>query len=145
MYSWEMQRSKEIVNTEIKHILSAALFLRAQSSALLIRERWAIFLYEFLYIKWSICELLFRIQTWTLWWLLWRHGWPTVQHVQPMNHQIMERCAMLKSHAVHGKTFGLVLGSPCFSGGFYFPKRTKRHESQTRLFIWDFFFIKLFM
>ena len=32
MYSWEMPRSKEIVNTEIKHILSAALFFRAQSS-----------------------------------------------------------------------------------------------------------------
>ena len=39
-------------------------------------------------------------------------------HVQPMNHQIMKRCAMLKNHAVHGKTVGLVLGSRYFSSFF---------------------------
>ena len=33
-------------------------------------------------------------------------------HVQQMNHQIMERCAMLKKIAIHRKTVGLVLGFP---------------------------------
>ena len=47
-------------------------------------------------------------------------GWPTGKK---MNHQIMDRWAMLKYQAIHGKTFGLFLEFPRnFPGRFLFPK-----------------------
>ena len=47
-----------------------------------------------------------------------------------MNHQIMDRWAMLKYQAIHGKTFGLFLEFPILPRKISFPKRTKRHGPQ---------------
>ena len=69
-------------------------------------------------------------------------GWPTGKK---MNHQIMDRWAMLKYQAIHGKTFGLFLEFPILPRKISFPKRTKRHGSQISIFTWYFFFIKLFI
>ena len=69
-------------------------------------------------------------------------GWPTGEK---MNHQIMDRWAMLKYQAIHGKTFGLFLRFPILPRKISFPKRTKRHGSQISIFTWYFFFIKLFI
>ena len=38
----------------------------------------------------------------------------------------MERSAMLKNHAIHGKTFGLVLGFPILLRRISFPKKKEK-------------------
>ena len=82
-----------------------------------------------LYVKCLICELLVLNSDLDLKWLLLRYGRPAVQQ---MNHQIIERCAMLQNQAVDGKTVGLVLGFPILLRRISFPKRKNRHVSQTR-------------
>ena len=46
----------------------------------------------------------------------------------------MERSAMLKNHAIHGKTFGLVLGFPILLRRFSFPKKKEKTSIPHQLF-----------
>ena len=100
------------------------------------------FFYSTLNVKCSICELLVLnpdLDPLVIAFRIW------VTSISTDESPNMERSAMLKNHAIHGKTFGLVLGFPILLGRISFPQKNEKTWIPNQVFHMIFFFIKLFM